>query len=96
MKELNYIEVEQVSGAGIIDDVVTVVGQGIGSAVELFGITGASVAGAAVGHSIGQTIEAPVNKILDTIQNISSSISHIINGTSSVVPPILPLPGSKN
>jgi hypothetical protein len=60
MRELNSCELKDVSGAGIITDAGTALGQGIGSIIEAVGGKGAKEVGAALGNGIGQVVEVGV------------------------------------
>ncbi|QHA86985.1 hypothetical protein FO014_08450 [Serratia rhizosphaerae] len=66
MRELNQIEMQEISGAGPITDAATALGAGIGSIIESVGVKGAKDAAASLGAGIGQVIEAGVN-ILNSI-----------------------------
>lgn len=63
MRELNSVEVQSVSGAGIITDIGATMGQGIGSIVEIAGKPGAAQAGMQLGASIGAIVESAITAI---------------------------------
>lgn len=58
MRELNKVELQDVSGAGQIADAAKALGSGIGALIENFGIKGAKDAAANLGNGIGEVIEA--------------------------------------
>ncbi|AHG22438.1 hypothetical protein Z042_24625 [Chania multitudinisentens RB-25] len=67
MKELTHIEVEQVSGAGVIADGAEALGQGIGALVDsITGSKGSADIGAIVGKTVGSVAEIALN-VLDSV-----------------------------
>ncbi|QCT22139.1 hypothetical protein FEM41_22070 [Jejubacter calystegiae] len=68
MRELNVCEVNEVSGAGIIDDTLTSIGNQIGTGID--NITGGNTSASAlssVGHQIGQVIETSITNFLNNV-----------------------------
>lgn len=63
MKELNHVEMEQVSGAGAIADAAQALGQGIGAIVQATGVQGATEAGASLGKGIGSVVEVGISAL---------------------------------
>lgn len=66
MKELNTVEMKEVSGAGFLADTAGMLGSGIGAIVDLaLGSknTAAADAGRNIGKGIGGIVEAGINAI---------------------------------
>lgn len=65
MRELNTVELNEVSGAGFIADAAEALGRSIGAIVEsgTKGKAGDADRGASLGSSIGQVIEAGISTI---------------------------------
>ncbi|VEB95410.1 Uncharacterised protein [Cedecea lapagei] len=74
MRELNGNELKDVSGAGIITDAGTALGQGIGAIVEAAGVKGSTEAGKALGNGIGQVVEVGVNIITSIVGGLFGGI----------------------
>ena len=70
MKELNKVEVEQVSGAGFIADAGGALGKGIGWIIDAKNPNNGGLgqqAGGALGQGIGQIVEAGIGAISQII-----------------------------
>ena len=69
VKELNSMEVQQVSGAGAFSDAGLTLGQSIGAIVDA-SINNGSHVGASIGASMGQSIGAIVDGALDFLARL--------------------------
>ena len=68
MKELTQVEVECVSGAGVLADSLGNIGSTLGGAMKLLGMKNAVENASAVGSNLGLTIESAYSFITSAIK----------------------------
>ncbi|APG18120.1 hypothetical protein Y71_13010 [Kosakonia radicincitans DSM 16656] len=73
MKELNSIEMREVSGAGMLSDAAGLLGSGIGAIVDMV-MGGKSTAAADAGRNMAESIAGIVESGFGIINNIFNSI----------------------
>jgi len=73
MKELNSIEMREVSGAGLLSDAAGLLGSGIGAIVDM-AMGGKSTTGADFGRNMAKNIATIVESGFGIINNIFNSL----------------------
>lgn len=73
MKELNSIEMREVSGAGLLSNAAGLLGSGIGAIVDM-AMGGKSTAAADFGRNMAESIATIVESGFGIINNIFSSL----------------------
>lgn len=87
MRELNNVEVKEVSGAGIISDFASSIGSSIGSLADsvteiINKTTDFKTAGSRLAQGIGQILELNFS---DALSNINAGVSGIVSEIKSIL-----------